>query len=291
MSGQYRHKNGRFSCLVFYALLPYKKGSKQASSGLTLVEVLVSVVIYSIIMGGLYQVVSAAMVTWNGRKEREQLRSEGEWAMEEMVRHVRGSAWVLLPLIDTTPRSVLAVAEEILDVNQDGVLDGDNDGDGRVNEDWSDDLTGDGEAGIIGIDDDFDGTTDEGNDRNDDEESGDLDDPIDGSDNDGDGRIDEDPIGTGVDEDGDGTDDEDPVEPVVFYYDSTNKRLIERLPEYSTATPADFTEVTIANNVARFEVERITSNSGVLIKIKLNLETATSNEISLNTRVLSRKYP
>ncbi|MBI4714747.1 MAG: prepilin-type N-terminal cleavage/methylation domain-containing protein [Nitrospirae bacterium] len=256
------------------------------SAGLTLVEVLVSIVIFSLIAGVLYQVTSLALASWKDRTERETLLSQGQWAMEEMVRHVRETDQVLVPLGDNTPRNILAVAEMILDTNGDGVPDADNDWDGKINEDWPSDITADGAAGIVGIDDDGDGQVDEGNVDDDDEDQG----PADEDDDDGDGLIDEDPAGSGVDEDGDGVTDEDPIDPVVFYLDTATKRLIQRLPDCTTTAFNDFVETPIASNVKTFQVTRVTGGSGVLVSMTLVLESSGSS-VTLATQALARKYP
>lgn len=267
-----------------------ESGKKGGSAGLTLVEVLVSVMIYAVIMAGLFKVTSVAMASRTIHREKERLRSEGRWALEKMVRHVRGSSWTLIPVKENNMRSILAVAEQILDLDADGFADADADKDGRIDEDWPDDVVKDAKPGIKLIDDNNDSIVDNAGPDDDDEDGTKNEDPIDGIDNDGDGAIDEDPAGKLVDEDGDSVKDEDPVEPVVFYLDTATNRLIERLPDYGTPSLSDWIETAIANDVTAFEVTRQTGDSGALLLIKLTLGTAGGGSVTLDTRVLSRKY-
>jgi prepilin-type N-terminal cleavage/methylation domain-containing protein len=267
---------------------------RASSAGLTLVEVLVAIAIFSVIVTGLFQVTSGALATWNHHADREDAVSGGQWALEEMARHVQGSNWVLIPVKENITRNHLAVAEMTLDTNQDGFPDSDNDKDGKINEDYDagGDITEDGAPGIIGIDDNGDGLVDNGSSINDDDEDGTTnEDSRDGLDNDGDGAIDEDPTSIGADVDGDGKQGEDPVDPVVFYLDTVTQRLMERLPNYATAAFNDYVSQPIATHVTAFDVTRVTRKSGVLIHIRLTLQSKSGDAIILESSVLSRTYP
>lgn len=135
----------------------------------------------------------------------------------------------------------------------------DNDNDGMVDEDIHPDMNKDFSSGIAGVDDDYDGLTDEAHQHDDDE---------------------------------DGVKGEDWFDSVVYYLNGNN--LIERLPAQSDIngdtfiTGADFTESVIAENVFRFRVERIVQGSGRAIRVDLTLElkSPVSGEIfSLQTQV------
>ena len=279
--------------------------------------------------------------------------------MQRMVAAVSGSQRLMLPLADnpntdwqeqlrveTVPASapegsstkataVLAVTlSTTIDRDGDGWADANNDKDfhdydndtvrdsnepERVDEDVFDDNSNDAAAGIIGIDDNGNGTADDSSTDDNDEDGSSLEDSIDGVDNDSDGAIDEDitkdmnadnqPGVTGVDDDydtivdeggtpqkadddEDGTQDEDWFDPVVFYLSGSD--LIERTPSQTdttgdfTVTGADFSESTIASNVSLFRVERLPQNSDRSVRLDLTLELKhpTSGEtFSLQTQV------
>jgi hypothetical protein len=152
--------------------------------------------------------------------------------------------------------------------------------------------------GIIGIDDNGDGTTDAGpasNVNDNDEDGTPVDDWLDGTDNDGDGAIDEDITADAnndnkagiadTDDDGDGSvdegnkqnDDEDDAmnedwfDPVVFVLRGST--LIERRPNLDPRDGRDFSEYPIADNVTYFRVERVADagKRAVLVDITLEL--------------------
>ncbi len=194
-----------------------------ANHGFTLIEILVAMAIGALLLGGMFGAVHGALQTRQSFDEGNELATQAEFAMGRMVRAVRGTGRLLLPLADnpatdwtesvreqTVPASppegssllataVLAVTlDPTVDRDGDGVADADNDGDGRVDEDPKNDNNLDGAHGIVGIDDDGDGQVDEG-----------APDP-DGlyTDNDEDGTYGED-WQNGIDDDGDGSIDED----------------------------------------------------------------------------------
>ncbi len=260
----------------------------KSESGLTLTELLISIAIISLVAGVCVQLVAGSLDSWGHNRGKGELLSTARLAMERMVSKVRSTTWVLLPLMisDPTdpgypassyyPRDILAVSGNI-----------DNDGDDLIDEDPGKNITGDGAAGIIGFDDDNDGSIDEGNDQDDDEDAVEDEDVIDGIDNDGDGRVDEDTdeefysTDDDDDDDNDGTDDEDPFDPLIYYLNGTT--LMER-QNVLTATIADNV---IAENVSQFRVLRRRVDGNTLIDIYLQLDDG-ENSVELRTTVLAR---
>ncbi len=305
------------------------------SPGFTLVELLVSLAIAAMLLTALAGLVDTALDTRSDTRPRGDGLQDARFAMQRMVSATRASERLLLPLADnpntnwrehvreqTVPASppegdstlataVLAVAlDPDLDIDKDGIDDADNDRDGRVNEDWSDDATNDLAPGIVGIDDDGDGAVDEGSlIPNDDEDAGDDEDPVNGVDDDGDGTIDEDAPHdvngdnesgiAGVDDDGDGsvdedhqhdddedgTRDEDWIDVHAFYLRSSE--LIERRPNLNPVDGTDFAEHVIAENVTRFRVERIpdAGKRAVLVDLTLEVTEPGGDPVSLNARL------
>ena len=312
--------------------------------GVTLIELLIAVVLGALIVAGMSAVMGELAQSQAAIQERNRLTENGRFAMERMVRASSGSRRLLLPLDDkpltnwpenireeTVPASppigsstkataVLAVTlPETVDLDADGFPDADDDRDGRIDEDLPNDAQHDFLAGIMLIDDDGDGSVDEGNNYSDDESTTTNDDPINGIDDDGDGNVDEDPSSDnnadgcpglcGVDDDSDGTvddgsnddDDEDgstfddPYDPVVFYLGGDT--LMERMPvpwnEDGISAPngpvdgRDFVESAIAENVSRFRVERLASSGNAqIVDITLDMTSPETGEtVSLHTRV------
>ncbi len=318
--------------------------SNPGQRGFTYVELMLSVTITGLIMLGLMGLINTATETGDTVRTRNDLTREARFALQRMADMAGRSTRLLLPLNDnpatnwpenlreqTIPAStpigdstfasvVLAITlPHDIDLDQDGVPDADDDGDGLFDEDLPNDSHHDFFPGIAGIDDDGDGSIDEGSGWADDDEDGaENEDPIDGIDNDGDGSIDEDPASDsdgdgcdgicGVDDDGDGNIDEgafddddedggtfdDPYDPVVYYL--SGESLIERMPaRWNTdgnSSPdgpvdgRDFVEAPIADNVTRFRVERIETGAGLLVDLTLELTDPNSGEfVSLQTRV------
>ncbi len=314
-------------------------------SGFSLVELLIATSLAGLLIVGLNGVIGQALTIQDAVSEKNDLTRQVRFAMEQMVRAVSHSRLLLLPLNDnpsttlvenireqTEPPSappagstlgtaVLAVTlPAYQDLDGDGFSDADDDRDGRIDEDLSDDKSYDFAPGIYRIDDDGNGTSDSWLSPNaDDDESNDLaknEDAINGIDDDGDGNIDEDPGADnngdgcpgicGVDDDGDsvidegsprdddedGRIDEDWYNPVVFYLD--NGILKERTPVGWDVSGGglvggqDFITSDIAENVTHFRVERIPQLGGrsQIINITLELADADSGaSVSLNTRI------
>ena len=310
----------------------------RSASGFTLVELMISLVMGVLILAALASLSTQSLQTEAVVQEHNELAADARFAMQRMVTAVLGTRHLLLPLADnpntnwrenlreqTVPASapegsstlataVLAVTlDPTLDVDGDGFADSDSDKDGKTDEDPDDDNSVDGKPGIIGIDDDGDGSVDEGSGPDaakDDDEDGSIDeDIIDGVDNDGDGSVDEDapkdinddgrPGISGIDDDGDGTvdegfkpdddedgaSDEDWFDPVVFFLDDTT--LLERRPNLNPVDGNDYNEYPIAENVTRFRVERIPQGGSRAVLVDLTLDTTgpDGKTITLNTRV------
>ena len=322
---------------------------RQQQRALTYVEVLLTVAITSVIVLALMGVVNTATQTGNEVKERNSVTREARFALARMTRIVGHSPRILLPLADnpgtdwsenlreqtdppsppqgssTLATAVLAVTlPSYVDLDGNGVADADNDADGRIDEDLPSDNNLDGAPGIVLIDDDGDGSVDEGggakpeedNDEDgkknddwlnliDDDNDGSVDEDVEddsnddgkagirGVDDDADGVIDE---GGKKDDDEDGSEDEDWYDSVVYFLragSSGQLVLIERTPvpwdtnADTVVDGGDYRETEIARGVSHFRVERLQSAAGVtLVDLTLVLTDAGSGEsISLQTRV------
>ena len=312
------------------------------SRGFTLLELLVALVLAGLVLGATSGLIKNALGTDEVVSERNQLLRDARFAMERMTSATRGSRRLLLPQADrsstnwpenireeTDPASppigdstkataVLALTlPAYVDLDADGFPDADNDRDGRIDEDTPSDMTWDLAPGIALVDDDGDGSVDEGSANNDDDEAlGTSDeDPINGVDDDADGVIDEDPGAdmngdgapgvAGVDDDGDGqvdegdnndddedgAVDEDWLDAVVFHLQGDS--LVERhpVPWDETAngfvSGRDFIESVIAENVTRFRIERPVAGSPdeQIVDLTLELTGPTGSVVSLNARV------
>jgi prepilin-type N-terminal cleavage/methylation domain-containing protein len=264
----------------------YRADIIKSERGLTLLELLLSITIISLIAVASVQLVAGSLDSWNNNRGKEDLLNTARLAMERMVTGVRTTTWVLMPLMisDPTdpgyptssyyPRDILAVSGMI-----------DQDGDGLADEDPGADIYWNNRPGLKGIDDNNDGTVDNGNNKDDDEDGTIDEDPIDGIDNDADGRVDEDP---GVafytlveDDDGDGNWDEDIFDPVIFYLNGTT--LNERHDEWNFTNSDD----PLVENVAEFRVLRRRVNGNTLIDIYLRLDNG-KDSVELSTTTLAR---
>jgi hypothetical protein len=256
-----------------------------------------------------------SLVMVNGASQLEQ---EAQFAVDRVIGAVRGSRRLLVPLPEVaatayseSQRDVLAVTlDPTLDRDGNGFADADNDRDGRIDEDPSEDMTNDLESGIVGIDDDGDGSVDEDEDRDDDEDNSNNEDHVDGIDEDGDGLVDEDvkndvsndgkPGLQGVDDDQDGMvdegnnedDDEDGVKNEdwldAHVFRVNGGVLVERLPDLSAPTGAVFTERALAAGVSNFRVSYIAPAAAGLpptLQITLTLAGAGGATATVDTRV------
>ncbi len=184
--------------------------------GLALVELLVAIMIMGMIAAAITAFLSSAIQAQTSGSKKSALYREGLLAMERMTDGVRRCTRLSIPNAHTPTRNILAIS---------GYLNEDNDfyfNDPlfpRIDEDFGWDANSDGQDGILGVDDDGDGRTDESFWSGDDDESGfPGEDRLNGIDDDGDGNIDEDcgddmnwdwsPGVAGIDDDGDGQVDE-----------------------------------------------------------------------------------
>ena len=202
------------------------KARRQA--GISIVELLASLAIAALLLAGIQQLIAAGMATRDELEAQTELNREARFAMARMVKALRETNRLLLPLADnpgtdwnenirvqTVPASppqgssLLATAvltvtvSRTQDLDADGIIDADNDGDGRIDEDPSGDVNNDLAPGIFAIDDDGDGIVDEEHTQawngkmgplyeDDDEDDFANENNWVGFDNDGDGSIDED---------------------------------------------------------------------------------------------------
>ena len=149
--------------------------------------------------------------------------------------------------------------DESNDVISEDPFDGiDNDDDNNFDEDPSKDMNGDGCPAICGVDDDADGSIDEGSYEDDDE---------------------------------DGNTDEDWYDPLVFYLDSGVLKMRTPVPWDETGSNGingrDFVVSDLAANVTRFRVERLDNGNEVeIIELTLELTSPLTGEmVSLQSQV------
>jgi prepilin-type N-terminal cleavage/methylation domain-containing protein len=216
------------------------------TSGFTLIEFLVSMVLGALIVAVMASVVSELSATQTAIQERGELAQDAHFAMTRMVSTVRRTRNLILPQQDkpatdwrenvreetiplsppegssTKATAVLAVSLGArIDLDADGIPDADNDGDGAIDEDYPADILFDDSPGIYQIDDGGNGSADEGASNKDDDDeqlNSNDEDPINGIDDEGDGLVDDDPSADmngdgapgiiGVDDDDDGFIDE-----------------------------------------------------------------------------------
>lgn len=306
-------------------------------TGFTLLELTISIAVAAVLLASLSSTTSEISQLQQRTEANQVPRQQLEFALQRMQQAVTSSRRLLLPLHDnpntdytenlreqsvpaaappigtTLATAVLAVARNpAADIDHDGTPDADNDGDGRIDEDWPRDMTNDGESGVVGLDDDGDGTIDERTfgDHDDDELLAFNEDPVNLIDDDNDGSVDEDPNNdmngdgepgiAGVDDDGDGTidegndadddedgsDNEDWIDAHAFYLNGDN--LIERIPvpwdanSDSTQDGNDYIETTIASGVRHFKVELLNEahEPTRLLEVTLAIQDADGNGMS-----------
>jgi len=116
-------------------------------TGLTLLELLISLAILGIIAVGLQQVMSTALSTYDSTKTEQDLLAQARFAMERMAKFVQETDSIVKP-DDVSDEETLKIGERVLDtydnathayrIDGDGLLDADNDSDSLVNEGGSD---------------------------------------------------------------------------------------------------------------------------------------------------------
>lgn len=302
------------------------------TKGYTLIELTLAILISAILMFGISAMLNIALQADQDSRSQNDTLQQARFAMQQMVRAVAGTRRLLIPLGENTStawsesvRDVLAVTlDPTLDRDQNGWADANNDEDyldinsnssrdageiERIDEDTFDDMSNDNKSGIIGIDDDGDGSVDESAIADDDEDNLFNEDKIGGTDDDNDGTVDEDVYrdmnsdgspgilgfdddydgsvdeGGNNDDDEDGTSNEDWLDPVVFFLNGTT--LIQRIPNINPTDGTDYGEYAIAENVTQLRLERITGNDGktLLVDITLQISPPDTEPVNLNTRV------
>jgi prepilin-type N-terminal cleavage/methylation domain-containing protein len=276
-------------------------------SGLTLVELLVALTIMGIIVVAAMPLLSSSLEANHQGTARSELYQEGLLAMERMTGGVRKTTIVTVPNGHTSVRDILVFSR---------LVNSDNDfyfGDPlfpRIDEDPDDTFSWAG-FGVQGVDEDGDGTFDEGLFKDDDEDGLTEEDPLDGLDNDGDGTIDEEvqkdydgnafPGIEGIDDDGDGNVDEDSHRPtdddedglldeesilfVVYTYNSSNKTLTEIHSDENTGINGSVPKVVLSNHVTLFEATYLSPTN---IKIKLKLKDDDGETVEFTEHVCPR---
>lgn len=228
-------------------------------TGLTLIEVLLSLAIASIFALLLGQVVSGALQAWSGNQSKQDLTGNAHFAMQRMNAAVRDAGQLILPFVSNNPRNVLAVTlGPNVDQDANGIADADNNANGVVDEDCPADNTNDGAPGIAGIDDDNDASIDEGS--------------IADNHEDGSGYT------ASCNSGGSGS---DWLDPVVYYLQGTT--LVERMPNLNPLNGNDFTEHPLIENVTGFSATLIPQGRRNIVEI--SLDVSNSNEtIHLDSR-------
>lgn len=297
--------------------------SKHTHVGFTLIEVLISMAIAAMLIVSLMQIINPALDAREHSQAEISALNDARFAMQQMRNVIGKSNTLFIPKPDNpgtvwneSVRDVLAISmPHSLDRDKDGWADGNNDKDfldlnqngtrdvgepERIDEDFYDDWFNNGVSGIYGIDDNGDGTADNGQGKNDDDEDGvNNEDNINGIDDDGDGAIDEDTKKDvnddgesgvkGVDDDLDGNIDEDNkndndedgsvgedwYDPIVFYITGTS--LMQRIPNLDPIDGTDFSDYIIAENVTAFSVERQIGTDAKTILLNITLTVNMDN--------------
>ncbi|MBN1227498.1 MAG: hypothetical protein JXA79_10935 [Deltaproteobacteria bacterium] len=273
-----------------------------------MVELLLAMSIVSILAGVSSRVITVGLASWSYSRTQNETIQSACFALDHIVNKARVSNRLILPLGVGSTRDVLAFSAMV-----------DTDADGLIDEDLDADLSMDGAPGILGIDDDGDGSVDEymkdGQYEDDDEDAfhqiywrNANEDNVDGYDNEHDGLIDEDtkddvnsnykPGIEGKDDDGDGSVDEggftmrndddedgrldeDSVEYWLYYCDPVCDPNGGRLIQRD---PNGQTEV-LAEGVTTFQVTRRESAISSGIELTLGITDAGEEETILKTAV------
>ena len=116
-------------------------------SGFTLIELLIALAIFAILMTGIQQILSAAIAARSSVGPKQKIQEEALFAMERMFLSVQECDSVVNP-VSSTAEETLKISERILDTYNnashayaaegDGLVDGDNDADGLINEGGAD---------------------------------------------------------------------------------------------------------------------------------------------------------
>jgi len=243
--------------------------------GLTLIELLLAITITGIIASAGTALLWTCLEVQGQGEDRSQVYQEGLMAMERMTAGISKTTIVLVPNGHSPTRNILAFSRL---VNSDGDFYFGDPLFPRVDEDPHDYFSF-GSYGIKGVDEDGDGTLDEGSFKDEDEDGFYNEEPLDGLDNDGDGAVDEEvqpdydingvPGISHMDDDGDGLVDEAPHKPedddedglvneeeilfTVYSYDSSAKTLTEIQSHSTNGIYAPAPRVVLSDHVTSFE--------------------------------------
>jgi prepilin-type N-terminal cleavage/methylation domain-containing protein len=272
--------------------------TQEPQLGFTLLELLISLTLIVILLGGMNQLSRQLSMGALEIKSRNQQMKQLEHAFMRIERSLERGNGLLVPRQDDPAtahnesiRTLVAVGlDPQLDRNGDGFADADNDADGLVDEDLPADYSNDGAAGIVGLDDDGDGIIDGAGGSSDNDEDGVInEDWQDGIDNDADGSTDEDPgsdmdspVLVDADDDLDGSTDEDWIDVVAFYLQGT--QIIERRPRLGAADGNDFDEFVLLDAVNSFQVSLLSdeNSSWQLISVSISVTDQAGANYSLS---------
>lgn len=316
---------------------PARNSYINKSHGYSLLELTLALSVAAILILGINGLLNSALQAVRLSHSQNNALQQARFAMQQMVQAVAGSQRLMIPLGENpatawseSVRDVLAVTlNPTLDRDKDGWADANNDEDfldinnntlrdngepERIDEDLRANNTNDNAPGIVGIDDNGDGTADNSAaadpNRDNDEDGSQVEDPINGIDDDNDGSVDEDitrdmnndsaPGIAGVDDDYDGLTDEggdnndddedglireDWLDPVVFFLNGTT--LMQRIPNINPIDGRDYGEYVIAENVSQFQVSRLSGGDtvSILVDITLTLSPPDTDPVTLNTQI------
>lgn len=245
-NAEYRMSNSKFR--IRHSIFDI---SYPTHAGLTLIELLVTTAILGMLAVAAMQFMFTGLRAQAAAEARSTLNRDSLLAMERMTSGIKICSFLLIPNASNSVSSLLAISGTDNDDNDfffnDPLFP-------RIDEDPNTDMTSGGWAGIELLDDDGDGSVDEGNFKDDDEDGQTDEELLDGIDNDGDGNVDEDlaadmngdgmPGIAGMDDNGDGIVDnggsskkldndedgltyEDSIHPIVFTLNPAAKTLNE----------------------------------------------------------------
>ncbi|MDP2647536.1 MAG: type II secretion system protein [Desulfobacterales bacterium] len=119
------------------------KRNLKNNSGFTLLELLVSIALMGVIVVGLDQVLHTAISAYDNTKEKQELLIQARFALDRISLFIQESDSIVSP--SDTGQEVIKVSERLLDTYNnttrayvsagDGLLDADNNFNGRVNDD------------------------------------------------------------------------------------------------------------------------------------------------------------
>ena len=278
-------------------------------SGLSLIELLLSLSLAAVIMLGVSAVANTSVTAGRYSAGRIALDTELQQALLRMRESVARTRKLMIPSPDNPAtaqdeslRSVLAVTlDPLLDRDLDGWSDANNDTDfedldgdtaqddgepQRIDEDTGNDMNADGSSGIAGIDDDGDGSIDEDN-KKDDDEDGSNDEDYLNTDTDDDLAVGEDlgkkaVDGGDEDDDGDGATDEVWIDVVVFYVDS-DRNLRQHLPAIDAGSGIDSSaDMILLSRVSELSVQRHYRRGGLRPWVTISLTVVDEEGNSLS---------